>query len=83
MNRLRMERTGANRDNRVWTVSRTLFSPSPLFALTAMEVDSINKANLFGATKLLNIHVGLIINFHELKLTNGLSSLIHPGTNRK
>jgi hypothetical protein len=29
--------------------------------------------------KLLNISLGLLINFHELKVTDGISRLILPG----
>lgn len=31
--------------------------------------------------KLLNVPIGLLINFHELKLTHGVSRLILPGAN--
>ena len=42
----------------------------------------IHKAQLLSYMKLLDIPVGLIINFHELKLTDGVSRLILPGANR-
>jgi hypothetical protein len=32
--------------------------------------------------KLLNIPLGLIINFHEMKLVDGVSQMILPGANR-
>jgi hypothetical protein len=32
--------------------------------------------------KLLNIPVGLIFNFHELKLTDGISRMILPRANQ-
>jgi hypothetical protein len=32
--------------------------------------------------KLLDVPLGLIINFHELKLTDGVVRLILPGANR-
>jgi hypothetical protein len=32
--------------------------------------------------KLLNVPVGLLINFHEMKLTDGISRLILPGANQ-
>jgi hypothetical protein len=32
--------------------------------------------------KLLDIPVGLLINFHELKVTDGISRLILPGANK-
>jgi hypothetical protein len=31
--------------------------------------------------KLLDVPLGLLINFHELKLTNGINRLILPGAN--
>jgi hypothetical protein len=39
----------------------------------------INKAQLLSYMKLLNIPLGLIINFNESKLTDGVSRLIIPG----
>jgi GxxExxY protein len=41
----------------------------------------IHKAQLFSYMKLLNIPVGLIFNFHELKLTDGIARMILPGAN--
>ena len=32
--------------------------------------------------ELLNIPLGLLINFHEMKLTDGVHRLILPGANR-
>lgn len=32
--------------------------------------------------KLLNVPVGLIINFHEMKLVDGVHRLILPGANK-
>ena len=46
------------------------------------KVHPINKAHLLSYMKLLDIPLGLIINFHELKLTDGVSRLILPGTNQ-
>lgn len=46
------------------------------------EVAPIHKAQLFSYMKLLDVPIGLIINFHELKLTDGVSRLILPGANR-
>ncbi len=43
------------------------------------QILPIHKAQLFSYMKLLNIPVGLLINFHEEKLTNGISRLILPG----
>jgi GxxExxY protein len=47
----------------------------------ASDVHPINKAQLLSYMKLLDIPLGLIINFNELKLTDGLSRLILPGAN--
>src|SRR5690348_8780784 len=46
------------------------------------EILPIHKAQLLGYMKLLNIPIGLIFNFHELKLTNGIVRMILPGANR-
>jgi GxxExxY protein len=45
------------------------------------EVHPINNAHLLSTMKLLDIPLGLIINFNELKLTDGVSRLILPGAN--
>lgn len=45
------------------------------------EVHPINKAQLLSYMKLLDIPLGLIINFNQLKLTDGVSRLILPGAN--
>ena len=42
----------------------------------------IHKAQLLSYMKLLDIPIGLLINFHEMKLTDGVHRLILPGTNR-
>ena len=41
----------------------------------------IHKAQLLSYMKLLNVPVGLLINFNETKLTDGVSRLILPGAN--
>lgn len=41
-----------------------------------------HKAQLLSYMKLLNVPVGLLINFHELKVTDGISRLILPGANQ-
>ena len=46
------------------------------------EILPIYKAQHLSSMKLLNIPLGLIINFHELKLTDGLVRMILPGANR-
>jgi hypothetical protein len=43
----------------------------------------IHKAQLLSYMKLLDIPLGLIINFNVLKLTDGVSRLILPGANRE
>jgi GxxExxY protein len=43
---------------------------------------AIHKAQLLSYMKLLNIPVGLLINFHEQKVTDGISRLILPCANR-
>jgi len=46
------------------------------------EILPVHKAQLLSYMKLLNIPLGLIINFHESKLTDGVVRLILPGANR-
>ena len=42
----------------------------------------VHKAQLLSYMKLLNIPVGLLINFNTVKLTDGVSRLILPSANR-
>ena len=46
------------------------------------KVLPIHKAQLLSYMKLLNVPLGLLINFHEIKLTDGVHRLILPGANR-
>jgi len=46
------------------------------------EIVPIHKAQLLSYMKLLDIPLGLIINFHEMKLTDGLVRMILTGANR-
>ena len=46
-----------------------------------VSVQPIHKAQLLSYIKLLDIPVGLLINFNEEKLTQGVSRLILPGSN--
>jgi GxxExxY protein len=46
------------------------------------KVLPIHKAQLLSYMKLLDVPIGLLINFHELKVTDGLSRLILPGANQ-
>jgi len=41
----------------------------------------VHKAQLFSYMKLLNVPVGLLINFHGTKLVDGLCRMILPGAN--
>lgn len=45
------------------------------------EVAPIHQAQLLSYMKLLNIPLGLLINFHETKLVDGVHRLILPGAN--
>ena len=45
-------------------------------------VHPIHKAQLLSYMKLLNVPLGLLINFNVLKLTDGVSRLILPGANQ-
>ena len=49
---------------------------------SVQEILPIHKAQLLSYMKLMNIPIGLIINFHELKLTDGVLRMILPGANR-
>lgn len=42
----------------------------------------IHKAQLLSYMKLLDVPIGLLINFNQLKLTDGVSQLILPGANQ-
>ena len=41
----------------------------------------VHKAQLLSYMKLLNVPIGLLINFHEMKVTEGISRLILLGAN--
>jgi GxxExxY protein len=43
------------------------------------KVLPIHKAQLLSYMKVLNVPLGLLINFHEMKVTDGISRLILPG----
>ena len=51
-------------------------------AKAVAKILPIHKAQLLSYMKLLNVPVGLLINFHEMKVTDGISRLILPGANR-
>ena len=46
------------------------------------EIAPIHKAQLISYMKLLDIPLGLLINFHNVRLTDGVSRLILPEANR-
>lgn len=53
-----------------------------LIELKAVEqVHPVHKAKLMSYMKLLDVPVGLVANFHESKLVDGISRLILPGAN--
>jgi len=41
----------------------------------------IHKTQLLSYMKLLDVPLGLLINFHEMKVTDGISRLLLPGAN--
>jgi GxxExxY protein len=43
----------------------------------------IHKAQLLSYMKLLDVPVGLLINFHEMKVIDGIHRLILPGANKE
>jgi GxxExxY protein len=45
------------------------------------EVLPVHKAQLLSYMKLLDVPLGLLINFHELRLVDGVHRLILPGAN--
>jgi GxxExxY protein len=46
------------------------------------DVLPIHKAQLLSYMKLLNVPLGLLFNFHEFKLVDGISRLVLPGANK-
>ena len=48
-------------------------------AKAVQEILPIHKAQLLSYMKLLNVPIGLLINFHAMKLTDGISRLILTG----
>ncbi len=49
---------------------------------SVQEVWPIHKAQLLSYMKLLDIPVGLLLNFHETKLVDGIPRMILPGANQ-
>ncbi len=48
---------------------------------SVQELMPIHKAQLLSYMKLLDIPIGLVINFHEMRLVDGLHRMILPGAN--
>ena len=46
------------------------------------EILPIHKAQLLSYMKLMDVPLGLIFNFHENRLTDGISRMILPGANQ-
>jgi GxxExxY protein len=46
------------------------------------DVVPIHKAQLLSYMKLLDVPLGLLFNFHEVKLVDGISRLVLPGANQ-
>ena len=42
----------------------------------------IHKAQLLSYMRLLDVPLGLVLNFHEMRLTDGVARLILPGANK-
>ena len=51
-------------------------------AKAVQEILPIHKAQLLSYMKLLNVPIGLLINFHAMKLTEGVNRLILPKANQ-
>jgi GxxExxY protein len=51
-------------------------------AKAVAEILPIHKAQLLSYMKLLDVPIGLLINFNEMQLRNGVHRLILPGSNR-
>lgn len=52
-------------------------------AKAVQQILPIHKAQLLSYMKLLDVPIGLLINFNELKLTDGVHRLLLPGANRE
>jgi len=49
---------------------------------SVQEVLPIHKAQLLSYMRLLDVPLGLLINFHEVRLVDGIHRLILPGANQ-
>lgn len=53
-----------------------------LLEIKAVEqVLPIHKAQLLSYMKLLDVPLGLVLNFHEMKFVDGVSRMVLPGAN--
>jgi GxxExxY protein len=52
-------------------------------AKAVQSVLPIHKAQLLSYMKLLNLPLGLVINFHAIKLTSGVHRMMLPGANER
>jgi GxxExxY protein len=78
--RVRIEYKGAVRDEPL--KFDVLVEGCLLVEAKAMEkVLPIHKAQLLSYMKLLSVPIGLLMNFHEMKLTDGVHRLFLPGAN--
>ena len=50
---------------------------------SVQEIVPVHKAQLLSYMKLLDVPIGLLINFHEMKLVDGIHRMILPGANNK
>ncbi len=48
---------------------------------SVQEILPVHKAQLLSYMKLMNIPIGLVINFHAVKLADGIARMILPGAN--
>ena len=77
-----------NPENPSTFIEITLPMPQPgehdlLVEVKAVEtILPVHKAVLMSYMKLLDVPLGLLINFHEAKLTDGVNRLILPGANQ-
>ena len=51
-------------------------------AKAVQNILPVHKAQLLSYMKLLNVPIGLLVNFHEMRVTDGISRLILPEANR-
>ena len=78
---VRIEYKGAQRDEPL--KFDVLVEGCLLVEVKAVEkILPIHKAQLLSYMKLLDVPIGLLVNFHELKITDGVARLILPGANQ-